>query len=124
MAALTKQWGAAAPRQIALCHRVVAEMGGPELKAALDESGAGNDPRIVSFLAKIGQTLEEDNLIAPVQVGMDEKAAVKEIAKIQGERKAQGNKHPLNDKRHPEHAEATKKYQGLFQIAYPGQEQQ
>lgn len=121
MKALDKQWGAAAPRNIALCQRVVAEMGGPELKAALNETGAGNDPRIVSFLAKIGRTLEEDNLIAPVQVGVDEKGAAAEITKIRSERMAAKGKHPLDDKKHPEHAAMKKKYNDLFQIAHPGQ---
>lgn len=118
MAALEKRWGAAAPRQIALCHRVVAELGGESVKKVLDETGAGNDPALVEFLAKIGGMMEEDKLIMPVQVGQSKEQAIAEIAKIRAER-AKDKKHPLNDKKNPGHAEAVKHFHGLYQIAYP-----
>lgn len=118
MEALNKQWGAAAPRQIALCQRFVAEVGGADLKAALDETGAGNDPRVVAALAKAGQMMEESNMIAPVNVGMSTEEAIAEIAKIRAER-GKDRKHPLNDKSNPGHKEAAKKFQDLHRIAYP-----
>ena len=118
MEALTQKWGAAAPRQIALCQRFVAEVGGPELKAALDESGAGNDPRVVAALAKAGLMMEESNMIAPVNVGMGTAEAEKEIAKIRAER-MKDPKHPLNNKNSPGYKEAAKRFQDLHRIAYP-----
>lgn len=118
MEALNKQWGAAAPRQIALCQRFVAEVGGAELKAALDETGAGNDPRVVAALAKAGQMMEESNMIAPVNVGMGQEEALAEIAKIRAER-GKDKKHPLNDKSNPGYKEAAKRFQDLHRIAFP-----
>jgi len=118
MEALTQKWGAAAPRQIALCQRFVAEVGGADLKAALDETGAGNDPRVVAALAKAGLMMEESNMIAPVNVGVSTDEAIAEIAKIRAER-GKDKKHPLNDKSNPGHKEAAKRFQDLHRIAYP-----
>ena len=118
MEKLNIRWGAAAPRQIALCQRFVAEVGGPELKAALDETGAGDDPRIVEALAKAGAMMEESHLIQPVNVGQSPDDAVKEIAKIRADR-AKDKKHPLNDKSNPGYKEAAAHFQALHRIAYP-----
>lgn len=118
MEALNKKWGAAAPRQVALCQRFVAEVGGPELQAALNETGAGNDPRVVAALAKAGAMMEESNMIAPVNVGQSADDAIAEINKIRAER-GKDKKHPLNDKNNPGYKEAAKKFQDLHRIAYP-----
>lgn len=120
MAALEKRWGAAAPRQIALCQRVVAELGGESVKKVLDETGAGNDPAVVEFLAKVGSMMEEDKLIMPVQVGVSKEQAIAEINKIRAEHgKAKG---ALRDKSNPQHASLVKRLSDLHQIAYPEQQ--
>lgn len=121
MTALNQRWGAAAPRQIALSQRVVAELGGSKVQKVLNETGVGSDPDIVEFLAKIGGMMEEDNLITPVNIGQTKEQAVSEIAKIRGER-MKDKKHPLNDKKNPGHSEAVEHFHGLYKIAYPEQQ--
>jgi len=117
MEALNKRWGAASTRQIALCHRVVAELGGEAVKKVLDETGAGNEPAIVEFLAKVGGMMEEDKLITAVNVGTSKEAALAEIASIRAEHgKPKG---ALRDKSNPQFAVVTKRLAELHQIAYP-----
>lgn len=118
MAELTKMWGPAAPRQIALCQRFVAEVGGEDLRAALNETGAGNDPRVVAALAAAGAMMEESHLISPVNVGTSQADALAEIAKIRAARAAD-RKHPLNDKGNPGYKDAAKRFAELYRIAYP-----
>jgi hypothetical protein len=118
MESLNKKWGAAAPRQIALCQRVVAELGGESVKKILDETGVGNEPAIVEFLARVGGMMEEDKLITQVNVGTSKEQAEAEIAKIRAEA-GKDKKHPLRNKAHPEHAAVAKRFQDLYQIAYP-----
>lgn len=118
MAALNTKWGVAAPRQIALCQRFVAEVGGPELQAALNETGAGNDPRVVEALAKAGRMMEESNMITAVNTGTSAEEAIAEIAKIR-EARSKDKKHPLNDKANPGYKEAAKRFADLHRIAYP-----
>lgn len=117
MKALRERWGGAADRNVALAQRVVAEYGGSELKQALDESGAGNDPAVIAFLARIGQTLAEDNLIDPKTLTTSVEEARKEIARIKAEA-AKDRKHPYVDRTHPDHARVVAEVQRLHDIAY------
>lgn len=119
MAALNQRWGAAAPRQIALCHQVVAELGGPAVKKVLDETGAGNAPALVEMLAKIGGMMAEDKMIQPVNVGQDSASAIADIARIRAEH-GKDRQGPLFNRSHPEHKAVAKKLADLYQIAYPG----
>lgn len=119
MAALNTRWGAAAPRQIALCHQVVAELGGPAVKKVLDETGAGNAPALVEMLAKIGGMMAEDKMIQPVNVGQTSEQAVADIAAIRAEH-GKNRQGPLFNRSHPEHKAVAKRLADLYQIAYPG----
>ena len=40
----------------------IVELGGPEVKAWLDETGAGNDPRFTKMFAKLGAMISEDSI--------------------------------------------------------------
>jgi len=120
METLTKEWGAAAPRNIALCQQVVAEVGGAELAAYLNESGATNDPRMVKFLTKLGGMLQEDKMITPNPIGISADDAKAELAKIRGEA-GKDKKHPYLDKNHPEHKAVVQKVHELTQLAFPAE---
>ena len=63
MDGLRQKWGAAADHNVALAQQVVADIGVPGLKEALEETGAGNNPAIIEFLAKVGKFLSEDSII-------------------------------------------------------------
>ena len=112
-AALRTMWGAAADRNVALAQRVVAEFGGSELKAALDETGAGNNPNVIAFLAKVGQAMAEDNLITATNLGTGPDEAKAKIAAIMADKK-----HPYRDDSHPGHKAAVAEVTRLYQLAY------
>ncbi len=117
MKALREKWGAAADRNIGMAQRVVAEYGGADLKAALDETGAGNHPAVLAFLARLGQTLAEDNLIDAKVVTTSVEDAKKEIAAIKSAAMKDRN-HPWVNKKHPEHAAVLARMSALHEIAY------
>jgi hypothetical protein len=117
MAALKQEWGAAAERNIGLCQQVVNDFGGPELKAYLNETGLGNHPKMVAFLAKMGQVLSEDNLMTPNPVGTSAEDAKKEIAAIRAAAGAD-RKHPYVNKDHAEHKAMLEKMARLTELAY------
>ena len=57
---LKRDWGGAYDANLELARRAVVQFGGDELKAALDESGLGNDLRVVKAFAAIGKAVGED----------------------------------------------------------------
>lgn len=115
MDALKQKWGAAADRNIALCQQVVAEVGGKDLAAYLNESGMTNDPRAVEFLARIGARMAEDKLITPNPIGLTVDDAKAELAKIRKDAKTNG----YLDKNHPDHKRIVARVGELTQLANP-----
>lgn len=111
LAELDKRWGAAKPRNIAMIQQLVAEHGGAEVKAALDETGAGNDPRVLEFLAKMAGRMAEDNLITPVSGGLTVEDAKKEMQSIRSDMKG-----PYWNKDHAGHKQAVERVQHLTQF--------
>lgn len=61
---LKEEFGTAFDKQIEIAKRAVVSFGGEELKQVLNETGLGNDPRIVKMFANIGKQLLEDTVIA------------------------------------------------------------
>jgi len=57
-ATLKTEWGGAYDRNLALAKRVRDMYGGEELKAFFADDPSGNDPRVIRFLAKLGNDLE------------------------------------------------------------------
>lgn len=121
LADLKKKWGAAADQNIAYCQRAINDYGGADLVAALNETGAGNDPRVIQFLAKIGRTMGEHNLIPAHDIGMTTANARDEIAKIRTA-SATDRKHPYRDASHPEHKKVVARMKELYTLAYPDTE--
>lgn len=60
--ALKTEWGDAYGEKMDLAKVAVKEFGGDELKAAMDETGLGNDPRMIKAFAKIGRSMSDDKL--------------------------------------------------------------
>lgn len=121
LADLKKKWGAAADQNIAYCQRAINDFGGPDLVAALNETGAGNDPRVIQFFAKIGRTMGEHNLIPAHDIGMTTSNARDEITKIRSAA-AGDRKHPYRDSSHPEHKKIVARMKELYTLAYPDTE--
>lgn len=111
LAELDKRWGAAKTRNIGMIQQLVAEHGGAEVKAALDETGAGNDPRVLEFLAKMAGKMAEDNLITPVSGGMTVEDAKKEMQALRADQKG-----PYWTKDHAGHKQAIERMQYLTQF--------
>lgn len=110
LAELDKRWGAAKNRNVAMIQQLVSEQGGPDVKAALDETGAGNDPRILEFLAKMAGRMSEDNLMQVAPGGLTVEDAKQEALKIRSDMKG-----PYWDKSHPGHKQAVERVQYLTQ---------
>jgi len=119
-AALKAAWGVKYPHNLEMANRAVASVPGlaEELKGLkLDAS-----PALAQALARLGEAATgEDKLIAGGRrpggalTPEDAKAAA---AKLRGE--AGGDsKHPLMDKRHPEHDSAVKRLADLDAMAHP-----
>lgn len=115
---LKEEWGAAYPRNLALANRAVEHLGGKEAKefqTYLDTTGLGNHPVMVRVMARMGQILSEDGTIPGDVVNVPTPANAKdELAKMMNDKAG-----PYWDAKHPGHAEAVKKAQGLFQLLYP-----
>ena len=52
-------------RSVATAGKAIDKFGGPELRKALDATGAGNHPEIVRFFTRVGKALSEDGLVRP-----------------------------------------------------------
>lgn len=57
--------GPALPRNLATAGRAVDRFGGPDLRRALEATGAGNHPEVVRFCVRVGKALAEDGLVRP-----------------------------------------------------------
>lgn len=60
--ALMLKWGDKFEANSRVAKEALAKFATPELIAALDESGAGSDPRVVEAFLNIGQRMQEDNI--------------------------------------------------------------
>ena len=108
---LDKRWGAAKNRNVAMIQQLVSEHGGADVKAALDETGAGNDPRVLEFLARMAGKMAEDNLITPHAGGLTVEDARKEmLAMRSGDQKS-----AYWNSSHAGHKEAVARMQYLTQ---------
>lgn len=112
-AALRQEFGVQFDAKLSQAKRVVQQLGGPEVIAALNETGAGNHPALVKLFAKIGSMMAEDQLKSGASgaFGMGTEEAKAEIRKLQN--------HPAYmDKYHPEHADIITKLGELHKIAF------
>jgi hypothetical protein len=92
----------------------VAEFGGEPLGQFLDETGLGDDPRLIRAFARIAEMVGEDSLVG---TGERDFIATPEAAR---EEIARGLRDPAYfDANHPEHAASVDRMRGLFATAYP-----
>lgn len=73
--ALTKEWGGEFKTNLALAGRTLDRFGSPELKAALNSSGMGNNPDLIRLLHRVGALLSEDKLVLGGLGGGETKSA-------------------------------------------------
>lgn len=59
---LKTEWGDAFDQNVDLARAAVAEFGGEELQKLLDDTGLGNDARVIKAMANVGRGMTEDRL--------------------------------------------------------------
>ena len=113
---LKSEWGANFDERITMAKRVVKEIGGQDLQTALNETGAGNDPRIIKAFSKMAEFFAEDS---DVRGGL----ANSGVTPAQALEKARGimsdSAHPWGNPTHPNHKAAKAEVDKLYQLAYP-----
>lgn len=110
---LEKEWGAGFEKNIQAAKMVVKEFGNAEVIDYLNETGLGDDPKLVKFLAQIGQNLKEDSFKeeAVSHLSMTPQEAKKKYTEIMGDAN-----HPYRNPQHPGHKEAVAEVGKLFEI--------
>lgn len=110
---LEKEWGAGFEKNIQAAKMVVKEFGNKEVIDYLNETGLGDDPKLVKFLAQIGQNLKEDSFKeeAVSHLSMTPQEAKKKYTEIMAD-----SNHPYRNPQHPGHKEAVAEVGKLFEI--------
>jgi len=57
--------GARFAANVALANKAVDTFGGPALRQALGQTGAGNHPEVIRFFCRVGNAISEDAMVAP-----------------------------------------------------------
>lgn len=115
---LKKEFGKAYNERVELASRAVDTYGDGDLKEWLDNSGMGNNPMMVKLFAKIGEGLAEGRSDSVQDRGfiMTPDQAKQEIARYNRDQTFM-SAYQSGD--NPGHAEAVKKMDSLFKLAYP-----
>lgn len=112
---LRRDWGAAFGQNVALGEKVLDAFAEPETLTFLKQNGLHNDPSFIKFLAKIGSSFSEDQLIGkPRGLTLTPEEAQIEINKIRNDMKG-----PLYDDKHPEHKAMVDKVEFLTKMVHP-----
>ena len=129
-ALLSREWGSAYSANLELAQRAVAEMGGNELKEALEVSGMRDHPALIRAFAGIGRRLyangrvSAENLPTVDSVGEQptprqpttKASAQREIMRLRSDEKFMA---AYGDRSHPSHEIAQAEMDALYAAAYP-----
>ena len=114
---LTNEWGRATPQKIEAAHAAVKKLAGDDFAAMLDETGLGNDPRLVRGFAKIAEAVAGDkNLIGDALTESTPAQLTAQIAEFETTHRA-----ALLDKFHPEHDSRVKQRSALYEKKFPNE---
>lgn len=113
---LKQTYGQAYEAKLELAREAVATLGGEDLASYLEESGLGNDPRLIQAMVKAGEALAEDDLLGKggAAGGLTPAEARSQIQAKQADPeffKA------YTDRTHPGHQEALAQMQRLYAAA-------
>jgi hypothetical protein len=116
------EWREGFDTNVALAKKAVDMLGGPEIKSLMDETGLGNDPRMVKFFHKLGSLLNEDKAFGDRMMSSGfatgSENAKAEIARLQGD--PEFSKQYLTGD-HPQHRQAVERMAALYKAAFPNQ---
>lgn len=111
---LADEYGATFQRDVALANRALDWAGGNELLDFIKSSGLGAEPIFVRSMLKIGKKFADDGVVIGEVAGvMSKDEALSRIATMRADAKG-----PLNDDRHPGHADAVAELTRLYSLAY------
>ena len=118
---LRKEFGSAYEQNMTMAREAVKKFGGDELFAYLNETGLGNDPRLVKAFASIGKAIAEDEVIGGgrgqsfVLSPTEAKSAIS-AKRIDGE-----FMEAYTGRDHPAHKDAVREMERLHVLAFPSQ---
>ena len=110
---LKQEWGEAFDTQIHKAQVALKQFGGEEMMTYLNETGLGNDVRLIKLFAKVGESLREDTF-APEAVAsfrIKPEDAKQEINDI-----LNSSDHPYWNPSHADHGAAKKRMEELYKI--------
>ena len=112
--ALKQEWGDKYQANIELARSVVAKFGDEQIVRYVEESGLGNDPRLIKLLAKAGQGLMEDRATGKgtTEIAPNAAQAMSEINQLKADKEFM-DKFVSGDKY------AVQKFNYLHTVAYP-----
>lgn len=111
---LQREYGAKYEQKLQQAKVAMANFADPEYRQYLEESGQGNDPRMVRFMVKIGEQLMGDTRAlgkpAPQANTADLERTIREFESK--------NRSALFDKSHPDHAALVKERNRLYEAKF------
>jgi hypothetical protein len=118
-AALRAKWpGQMYDTKLALAQKAAVQAGGEKI---LSNPKLANDPDVIEMLANVGGMIVENPAAGARGTSSVQSDPKAEIAKMESDMMAQGDKHPLHPK-HPDpraRADAVERRNKLYQLAYP-----
>lgn len=110
-ASLRTEFGSAYDAKVTKAQALLNKFGGDDYKVLLD-SGFGNDPAVIRFMAKMAENMSEDSLNkGSSESTMTPKEAEAEIAKVQSAIQAM-------DRNNPEYKILLQRKRDLYEMAY------
>lgn len=115
---LKAEWGKMYESNLVKAQNVLKENASPEVIQYLNETGLGNDPKLITLLSSIGRKIYGEAAIVPSESAsvpsLSPGDAKKEVDSIMG-----NISHPYHVKDHPGHKAAVKEVEKLFSKMYP-----
>jgi hypothetical protein len=112
---LKKEWGEAFQKRLTLAKSALREFGDDQVFEWLEQTGLGDDTRLIKLLAAMGETLKEDKIIEDVDSSArTPKELEKEVNTILSD-----FNHPYHVRNHPNHKAAVEEVQRLFSQMHP-----
>jgi hypothetical protein len=113
MEELKKEWGEGYEKNILKAQAAFKEFGDDDVKSYLEETGLGNDPKLIKLFSKIGDTLSEDKLRGNeyTSSGMTPKEAEDKFNAMVSD-----PTHPYHNDQHANHQNAIKEAEELLRM--------
>ena len=116
---LKTEWGSAYEQNLDMAKSALKEFGGDEAVALMNDTGLGNDPRVIKLFQKIGRAVSEDKLHTQGKAGNFKMTPVEATATIGQKMTDTEFMKAYTDKTHAGHAAAVKVMSDLYAAKNP-----